>query len=150
MEQRRLSKQVMERQRRARINASLNRLKELLQLNRRVDPDRLQRLEKADILELTVALLQQRNPQQQQQLGYSMTMPASSSSTAAAAAAATVKPKKSLSSTSSTVDSGSDEDSWQSGGAVFNSRLEQQQQQRHPLASLENHQPTDQTVWRPW
>ncbi|PAA71211.1 hypothetical protein BOX15_Mlig018776g1 [Macrostomum lignano] len=149
MEQRRLSKQVMERQRRARINASLNRLKELLQLNRRVDPDRLQRLEKADILELTVALLQQRNPQQQQQLGYSMTMPASSSSTAAAAAA-TVKPKKSLSSTSSTVDSGSDEDSWQSGGAVFNSRLEQQQQQRHPLASLENHQPTDQTVWRPW
>jgi hypothetical protein len=63
-EHRRATKPIMEKRRRARINSSLNELKSLILDALNKDPSRHSKLEKADILEMTVRHLQ--NMQRQQ------------------------------------------------------------------------------------
>ncbi|GAB6025203.1 hypothetical protein CHUAL_010625 [Chamberlinius hualienensis] len=65
---RRSNKPIMEKKRRARINNCLNELKNLLLEAMKKDPTRHSKLEKADILEMTVRHLQQLK-QRQRQLG---------------------------------------------------------------------------------
>jgi hypothetical protein len=62
-EHRRATKPIMEKRRRARINNSLNELKSLLLAALNKDPSRHSKLEKADILEMTVRHLQDRQRQ---------------------------------------------------------------------------------------
>jgi len=57
-EHRRATKPIMEKRRRARINACLNELKSLILEATNRDPSRHTKLEKADILEMTVRYLQ--------------------------------------------------------------------------------------------
>lgn len=66
-ENRRSTKPIMEKRRRARINNSLSELKNLILDALKKDNARHSKLEKADILEMTVKHLQQLQMQQQQQ-----------------------------------------------------------------------------------
>ncbi|CAH0398208.1 unnamed protein product [Chilo suppressalis] len=63
-ELRKTNKPIMEKKRRARINQCLNELKDLLMDSSNADPTRHSKLEKADILELTVKHLQTLQRQQ--------------------------------------------------------------------------------------
>ncbi|XP_017461885.1 PREDICTED: transcription factor HES-1-like, partial [Rhagoletis zephyria] len=63
-EHRRITKPIMEKKRRARINNSLNELKVLILDALNKDPSRHSKLEKADILEMTVRHLQKLQRQQ--------------------------------------------------------------------------------------
>lgn len=63
-EHRRITKPIMEKKRRARINNSLNELKSLILDALNKDPTRHSKLEKADILEMTVRHLQKLQRQQ--------------------------------------------------------------------------------------
>lgn len=63
-EHRRITKPIMEKKRRARINNSLNELKMLILNALNKDPSRHSKLEKADILEMTVRHLQKLQRQQ--------------------------------------------------------------------------------------
>ncbi|CAG9786904.1 unnamed protein product [Diatraea saccharalis] len=63
-ELRKTNKPIMEKKRRARINQCLNELKDLLMDSTNADPTRHSKLEKADILELTVKHLQTLQRQQ--------------------------------------------------------------------------------------
>lgn len=63
-EHRRITKPIMEKKRRARINNSLNELKMLILTALNKDPTRHSKLEKADILEMTVRHLQKLQRQQ--------------------------------------------------------------------------------------
>ncbi|KAH9418663.1 oxysterol-binding protein hes1 [Dermatophagoides pteronyssinus] len=63
-EHRRITKPIMEKKRRARINNSLNELKALILDALNKDPSRHSKLEKADILEMTVRHLQKLQRQQ--------------------------------------------------------------------------------------
>nr|AGS55442.1 hairy enhancer of split 8 [Platynereis dumerilii] len=72
MSNRRINKPLMERRRRARINQSLTQLKTLVLSSMNKDPARYNRLEKADILEMTVNHLK---GLQSQQTKYSLSDP---------------------------------------------------------------------------
>lgn len=64
MQYRKVMKPMLERKRRARINRCLDELKELMVFALATDGDNVSKLEKADILELTVAHLQKLKRQQ--------------------------------------------------------------------------------------